>query len=291
MKMYNFKFKLLLVFIVSSFVFTSCEDSNSIDEPQALLTEDQTVALVESDDISDEVDNIVDNFLNEEFTVAGKYEASKSDNSNIGGRPECATKTIVIEGASKTVSLDFGEGCELPNEHILAGKITMNFLFDKESKTTTVTQTFDGFMFNSIAVEGENTIVRTKENENGNPQSVKSINVTLTWPDGETAIKIGTKTREFIKGYDTKTWGDNVFLISGNWAHTFKDGTVFTSKITNSLRREMACRFIVSGTIEIVRANRTGTLDFGDGACDNIATFTNSEGVVTEITLRKRINK
>ena len=53
----------------------------------------------------------------------------------------------------------------------------------------------------------------------------------------------------------------------------------------------MSCRFFVSGTIEIVRANRTGTIDFRDGTCDNIATFTNSEGVVKEITLRKRINK
>jgi len=291
MKLYNFKFKLLLVFLVTSFVFTSCEDSNAIDGSFKAISEDQTIALVESDDISDEVDNIVDDFLNEEFNLASKDEASKSDNSSIGGRPGCVTKTIVIDGASKMITLDFGEECELPNGHILAGKIIMNFLFDKESKTTAVTQTFDGFMFNSIVVEGENTIVRTKENENGNPQSVKNINITLTWPDDESVVKMGTKTREFIEGYDTKTWGDNVFLISGNWAHTFKDGAVFTSKITNSLRREMSCRFFVSGTIEIVRANRTGTIDFGDGTCDNIATFTNSEGVVKEITLRKRINK
>ena len=32
-------------------------------------------------------------------------------------------------------------------------------------------------------------------------------------------------------------------------------------------------------------------VDFGDGTCDNIATFTNTEGVVTEIVLRKRMDK
>jgi hypothetical protein len=291
MKMYNFKFKLLLVFLITSFVFISCEDSSAIDDSFKAITEDQTIILIESEDISDEVDNIVDDFLNEEFNLTSKYEASKSDHSNMGGRPECVAKTIFINGSSKLITLDFGEGCELPNGHVLTGKIILNFLFNKESKTTTVTQTFDGFMFNSIVVEGEHTIVRTKENEKGNPQSVKTINITLTWPDGESVVKMGNKIREFIEGYDTKTWGDNVFLISGNWAHTFKDGIVYTSKITNSLRREVACRFILSGTIEIVKANRTGTIDFGDGTCDNIATFTNSEGLVTEITLRKRINK
>ena len=226
--MYNLKFKLFLVFIVTSFVFTACEEANSIDETLATINEDQTIALVESDDISDEVDNIVDDFLSEEFAVATKNEASKIELNNIGGRPECVTKTIVLAGNSKTVTLDFGDGCTMPNEHLLTGKIVMSFMFDKESKTTTITQSFEDFTFNSIAVTGENTIVRTKENENGNPQSVKTIHVILTWTDGETATKTGTKTREFIEGHDTKTWGDNVFLISGNWNCTFKISSAFS---------------------------------------------------------------
>jgi hypothetical protein len=289
MKMYNFKFKLILVFIVSSLIFTSCEDANSIDEQQEYLSEEQTIALVESDDVADEVDNIIDDFLSEDLNIASKETVSKTDDQNKGGRPDCALKTIVLDGANKTVTLDFGDACTLPNGHIISGKIIMNYIFDREAKTVSVTQTFENFTFNNIEVVGENTIVRTKENDNGNPQSVKTINITLNWPDGETSVKTGTKTREFIAGYDTKTWADNVYVISGNWTHTFKNGVFFSSNITKSLRREMACRFIVSGTIDIVRLKRIGTLDFGDGTCDNIATFTNNEGVVTEITLRKRL--
>jgi len=289
MKLQSLKLNLIITLLIASMSFIACEEANSIDETTAAITEDQTIALVESDDISDEVDNIVDDFLSEEFAVANKNETSKIELNSTGGRPECVTKTIVLAGASKTVTLDFGDGCTMPNEHILTGKIIMSFMFDKASKTTTITQSFEGFTFNSIAVTGENTIVRTKENENGNPQSVKTINVTLTWPDGETATKTGTKTREFIEGYDTKTWGDNVFLISGNWNCTFKNGTVFSSNITTNLRREMACRFLVSGTIDIVKAKRVGTIDFGDGTCDNIATFTDSEGNIKEITLKHRL--
>lgn len=291
MKMYNLKLKLFLVLIVSSFVFISCEDANSIEDSAVSLTEDQTIALIESEDISDEVDNIVDDFLNEDFNLMSKNEVLKDEEANKGGRPECAIKTVVIDGSSKTVTFDFGDACTLPNGHVISGKIIMNFVFDLNAKTTTVTQIFEDFTFNEISMVGENTIVRTRENENGNPQSVKSINVALTWPDGETATKTGTKTREFIEGFDTKTWGDNVYLISGGWEVTFKDGTIFSSTIINSLRREMACRFIVSGTVDIVKAEKVGTLDFGDGTCDNIATFTNTEGVVTEIVLRKRMDK
>jgi len=94
-----------------------------------------------------------------------------------------------------------------------------------------------------------------------------------------------------VQGKGTRTWGDNVFLITGNVTTTFKDGAVFTSKITAPLRREMACRFIVSGIVEISKGDRQGTLDFGDGTCDNMATFKNAEGVVTAFTLRHRGHK
>jgi len=290
MKINYLKSNLFLAFIVSGFVFISCEDTNSLDEQADLLTEDEAITMVESDDISDEVDNIVDDYLSEDFDVASKDEASKNDEAEgKGGRPDCAIKTIVIDGSSKIVTLDFGEGCELPNGNILAGQIIMSYLFDKDAKTTSVTQSFKNFSVNDVTIDGENTIVRTKENENGNPQSVKTMNVTHTWADGETSIKKGTKTREFILGSDTRTWGDNVYLISGGWSNTFKSGTTYSSTITNSLRREMACRFIVSGTVDVVKSKRLGAIDFGDGACDNGATFIDADGVVTEIVLRKRM--
>ncbi len=132
----------------------------------------------------------------------------------------------------------------------LSGRTIMSYVKDEEAGTTTITHTFDEFFFNDVAVEGENIIVRVEANENGNPQSTKTIDVTHTWPDGEFNSRAGTKVREWIEGDETKTWADNVYLITGNWTSTFKDGTVFSSNITQALRREMVCRFTVSGTIE-----------------------------------------
>jgi len=276
--------------MVSGLVFTSCEDSNSVDilEVPEAISEEETIALVESDDIADEVDNIVDDFLIEDLSLGNKTEASREDGDKHGGMPDCVTKTIVLTNTTKMVTLDFGEGCELPNGHVLAGKIIMSYSFDLEMQIITIAQTFEDFSFNEVKVTGENTFVRIRENENGNPQSTKSINVTLTWPDGEFMSRVGEKTREWIEGYDTRTWGDNVYLITGNWTNTFKDGTIFSATITEPLRREMSCRYIVSGIVEFVKGDATGSLNFGDGTCDNLAIYTNAEGVETEIVLRRR---
>ena len=55
-----------------------------------------------------------------------------------------------------------------------------------------------------------------------------------------------------------------------------------------ALKRDMSCRFIVSGILKIERPNMEGTIDFGDGNCDNVATFTDDEGNETEIKLKRK---
>ncbi len=287
MRMYNLIFRMFFVFIVSTLIFTSCENNDAI-EQTVQISEEETITLIESEDISDEMDNIVDDVMFEDFATSGKEIASKDDGNNHGGMPDCATRTVDIVGTTKTVTVDFGEACELPNGHVLSGKIIMVYVYDENSATVVVTITYDGFYFNEVAVEGSNIIVKTRENDNGNPQSIKTINITLTWPDGEIISKEGTKTREWIEGFDTRAWSDNVYLITGSWTSIFKDGTVFSGNIIEALRREMSCRFIVSGIVEIVRGETTGVINFGDGTCDDIAVFTDSEGVETEIVLRRR---
>jgi hypothetical protein len=58
------------------------------------------------------------------------------------------------------------------------------------------------------------------------------------------------------------------------------------AEILTPLRKELVCRFIVSGTIEIRPENLpVRLLDYGDGECDNIATVT-INGEVYTIYLR-----
>jgi hypothetical protein len=283
MKTLNFKFFMFVA--IGSLFFTSCEKNSDVvlTEP---VSDADAIAIVESDDLSDDVNNVVDDFLMENEGMSSR--PSIDSKSQVGILP-CVTKTIVITGTTKNVTLDFGDGCELPNGNILKGKINMSYELNTDVPSFTVTYNFENFFFNDISVEGENTLVRTRFNDNGNPESTLTMDMKVTWPDGVYASRKGTKTREWVEGYGTRTFGDNVFLITGNWTATFKDGTVVSANITKPLRREMACRFIVSGVVELQKNDRSGSLDFGDGNCDNTAVFTDENGESREITLRGRM--
>ena len=76
-----------------------------------------------------------------------------------------------------------------------------------------------------------------------------------------------------------------MFEISGNWSTTFVNGNTHSYTVVEPLRREVVCFFFVSGTVDVVRTNFSGVFDYGDGNCDNMATFTFSNGEVVDIIL------
>jgi hypothetical protein len=81
--------------------------------------------------------------------------------------------------------------------------------------------------------------------------------------------------REWIQGTDTHNRWDDIYLITGTANGIRPNGLTWEREIINPLRVELACRFIVSGTIEIRPEDRPVRLfDYGNGDCDNIATVT-----------------
>ena len=64
-------------------------------------------------------------------------------------------------------------------------------------------------------------------------------------------------------------------------------GNVYMKEITTPLRRELSCRFIVSGVLEISRNDNTASLDFGDGSCDAKGILTQPDGTESEVFLRR----
>jgi len=138
-----------------------------------------------------------------------------------------------------------------------------------------------------VSIDGDASIVRTRNNDNGNPQSVAEANFNAKWPEGETMSYTANRTREWIEGYGSGFWGDNVFLISGQATYEGKLGYVFTKSTVEPLRREMSCRFIVSGILEISRNDAKASLDFGNGSCDAKGILTYPDGTTKEISLTR----
>ena len=271
------KFKILVILFISVLFITSCKEDEIVAVDDA--TTESVQKSAEIDVVSDNVSSIV-----EEVFIAEEGLATRSKPNPF--LPECMTKTVVINGFTRTVTLDFGEGCEMYNGNYLSGIITIEYVRNPEALTRTITYSFTNFFFNYKSIEGGGSIFRERINEYGNPQSTKNHDITLTWPDGKSAHRVGVKIREWTEGFGSGTWGDNVFLITGNWSTDFSNGDVNTGLVTTPLRRELSCRFIVSGVITLTHNDNAGTLDFGDGSCDNEAIFTDSDGVEHVIVLK-----
>ena len=153
--------------------------------------------------------------------------------------------------------------------------------------TKTLSLELQDFTFNQIAVAGGASVLRQRGNEQGNPQSDITSSFNGEWPDGTTASWEGNRTREWIQGYGSGFWGDNVFLISGSQTFVNRAGNTWNRTTVDPVRREWSCRFPVSGILQISRNEATAELDFGDGECDAFGTLTYPDGRTENITLRR----
>lgn len=281
MKLLSIPKRIFLFSLCSAFLFISCEEEQNV---VSSFSEDSLQALEEIDAILLEVSNVVDEAYNdEEFSVEMKSEEKR--NRYLA---DCAQKTVVRSDGVKQVTIDFGEGCASKNEKIFKGKIIMTYEVDRTLKTKEVTHTYEDFYVDDKNISGYSSAVKEKSNANGNRQSTFTEDMAITWESGEVATRQGTRVSEMVEGGEDRNWANNVYELSGSWIATHKDGTVHSVTITENLRKELSCRFIVSGTKEIVKGDKSGTMDFGDGTCDAEAVFTDANGEATVVSLRKK---
>lgn len=284
LKKMNFAGIVLLAFLF----LISCDKDETTDPGDDQIAQEETfetadlLASDESELISEEILNIgEDVYASDEIlsTSKGYYHSDFL--------PDCVTITTVITSTTKEKTIDFGDGCELPNGNVLSGIIYLSYEKDMELAVKTLSLSLENFTFNGVSVEGGASIVRMRSNDNGNPQSDATAEFSAEWPGGSTASFTGNRTREWIEGYGTGFWGDNVFLITGKGTFIGPAGNVFVKEVIEPLRRELACRFIVSGILEISRNDLTASLDFGDGSCDAVGILTYPNGESEEIFLRR----
>lgn len=275
------KFGLLM--LLGTMIFISCSDEEGVtmNDSVELSTEDIQDVVI-ADDITSDIDNILEDD-DIDFNLL-----SRSAGSSSSSVADCVTRTVEADTTSETltITLDFGDNCIGPRGKELSGKIVI--VYQKTDTGYSKEVSFDNFSVDGNVIEGSKSVVKVKDNGNGNKEATHTVNISVTLATGETVSLEGTRVREKIAGDDTLTRGDDVYLISGNWKFVNKLGNEFTGNITEKLRREYACKFIVSGVTEITKNGVAYTLDFGDGTCDNIATVTNSSGESREIMLRRR---
>jgi hypothetical protein len=148
-----------------------------------------------------------------------------------------------------------------------------------------VSTTFLGYHVDSFHVEGTHITENTStSNMQGWKNTVLNGQVTNTntnkWRKWNSLKQVTQTEGNGTSGFPL----DDVFKITGGARGSNSAGHTWASTILDPLIKKFACRWIVKGTVKMVRDGREALLDYGNGTCDNKATIT-INGVPYPITL------
>ncbi len=201
---------------------------------------------------------------------------------------DCAVVTKDTLSDPKKITIDFGTGCTGRNGVIRKGKIIITHTGRYRAPGTVIHIVSENYYVNDKKVDIDRTITNEGENTSGHLVYTIHSERHVTFPDGSVCNSTADKTREWIEGADTPDFADDVYQVTGTGTHTSKRGIVYDVTTVTPLIRKVSCHEFVSGEVKIVRnGNRTryGTINFGTGDCDDVATVTLDNGKTFEINL------
>src|SRR5450759_1685435 len=273
---------LMMITALAVLSFSSCKkDSSSavIDQTSLNLADDDAVTDVVFADVFNTADNATIILDQMGKSIDAKSETVLTDS--------CPTITIIRPTADlwpKLVTVDYGTSCTGINDNIRSGKIVIEVTGPRLQLGSKRTVTFVDYYFNGIKVEGTKVLENIGYNSNQNLViSVKLTDGKLTLPDGKVIERSMAHQREWTAGLLTKNIWDDECLITGTATGKNIDGVAYTNTILTALHWTRACRFIVSGVVNIEREGVLPVqLDYGTGNCD-------AKAIVTRVDASKEI--
>ena len=195
--------------------------------------------------------------------------------NNVAGRGNsCATVTLNNSDPDtypKIMTIDFGTGCTSIDGLTRKGKIIATLSGPIRTAGTSITISFENYSVNDYKLEGQFSITNNSGN-NGLSFTTQTINGKLTYPGGSIFYThTGNHTLAQTAGVGTPSFLDDSFSLTGTGTTTSSLGNSLTTNITTPLVKKATCSNVVSGVEQFTYNNISGTLDFGDGSCDNLA--------------------
>lgn len=221
----------------------------------------------------------------------GQTSTFSTEVENITNHLGCAVYTIddTIPGSyPKTLTLDFGTGCSSVDGIFRSGKIVYVFTDAILLPAATATVTFDHYVVNGYGVEGAYKITNNSSDVNGISFNTQVTNGIVTYPSGSNYHYNANRTYTMTAGSATPfDITDDVYSVTGNSSFVASDGSSLVCTITTPLVKAITCHNVGSGIISFVYDQAVdGTLDFGDGTCDNQAVLKIGANITRNITLR-----
>lgn len=260
-------------------IFFACDRNDTLWDGEIITTVDHSFTSSEFASIA----NLID------------FQA-RSDSSLLGEEPTSsgfycpgANITITSTGTARaTVQVDFGAGTNCLDGRTRAGRLVAEFNGLWRNPGSTVVTTPDGYSVEGYAFFFVHTTTVNAPDASGNANWTTVVtDAELINPgDGSRINWEGTRTTTWIEGDDTFTLDDNVYEITGSASGTARSLRTFTTETTSPLRVELSCPTPVSGTYTISPDSlQTRTIDYGEGACDNVAVLRINE-FETQVNLR-----
>ena len=265
----------ILMLASVAMLFASCQKDDETTDPMVTTIQEDDLATNYYDDVDNEAD---------EITIDQPARAMASSAMDITTDVGRTVVTVVNADNSITKTITFTNWTNPKgNPNIVKnGKIIIKVVGHPTGDIFVRTITFENFTINGNLIEGTKVLTKTAQYQ----FTAVCENGKVTFTDGKTYTRNFSRTRTWVAGFDTPyyVW-DDVFEVTGNSYGINRNGNAYTHTIMNPLRIERACRFIVSGTTEVLVNDKTITFDYGDGTCDNLATITYN-GKTKEVKLR-----
>lgn len=218
--------------------------------------------------------------------LARSVEEPSGKRSKIGLYTNCAKITMDRVWPDtifpRTITVDFGTGCFGADNRYRKGKLTIFATGRYRDVGSVITVSTEDYYVDNIKVDG--TKVITNKGLNRNKQmhyEVDLVNYVITRQDNKTIRYNGKHNRTWLEGFETNLYTDgiqgvrdDVYSININGSGVSANGRSFTSKSLKDLIARNDCSYITEGILEVTPSNGNARkLDWGNGNCDNLATF------------------
>lgn len=266
---------IILPFLIASLLFYSCKKAKL--NKETTTTEDNST----SEDVWTTVFTTIDVEVTNQEDLS--FKTGKTNKNNAA----CPTIDVIYNNDSmylKTITIDYGTaGCTGVDGRLRKGIINITQTGRYRIPGTKTTATLVDFYIDEFKVEGSKSI----NFESAGIFTIHVSNSKITDGNGLVTQWESVRTFEKIAGSNTPLiFCDDIWEITGNANGVNRDGRSYTVDIITPLQKDVCCKWIAKGVIEITPEDlKTRRIDFGDGSCDASAILTIGKKT-HDITLR-----
>jgi hypothetical protein len=247
--------------LAAALLLGACNQDNQDPNPDPQPDELTSTQMAQADQAINDAIGTVDDALDGTLDGLGNTRTES-----------CAT--LALNRPQRTLSIDFGTGCEGPFGRRRTGRVTVSYT------ETQRTITFQAYTVENTAISGTLTVSNLTRSGNTITYNVSSSDLVIANGDRRLAFTRLQRQTQVTMGSNQRQVANNEVRITGTAAGTNGQGEAFTSEITAPIVFRQACfqsgvYYPVSGIMVVqVGGQPSTTINYGDGACDRTVSLT-----------------